>query len=109
MRLLARRSARNAEYEPEEQELAIVADSPAGWTALGAAAVLAHSGWSLPDWIGQEAGSRFREAAAAGQALPSRELEFALDAAARQRRIAGHGEWTSPEWREAQGKLAAIE
>jgi hypothetical protein len=32
--------------------------------------------------------------------VPSRELEFALDAATRQRRNASLGEWTSPEWRE---------
>jgi hypothetical protein len=56
----------------------------------------------LGEWIGREAGERLREAAASGQPLPSRELEFALVAAAHQRRIASHGEWTSPEWREAQ-------
>src|ERR671939_8951 len=50
----------------------------AGWAALGARAVQVHSGWQLPAWIGQEAGERLRAAEAAGQALPSRELEFAL-------------------------------
>ena len=62
----------------------------------------AHGGWRLPEWISREAGERLREAAAAGQPLPSRELEFALDAAARRRRLASHAEWTSPEWREGQ-------
>jgi hypothetical protein len=91
-RLLARRGAPDGEFEPEERELAMAPDTGAGWAALGARAVEAHSGWRLPSWIG-------REAEAAGQALPSRELEFTLDAAARQRRIASRGEWTSPEWR----------
>jgi hypothetical protein len=93
--LLVRRGAPDGEFEPEEQELATAPDSGAGWTALGARAVEAHSGWRLLSWIGREAGERLREAEAAGQALPSRELEFALDAA-RRRRIAGRGEWTTP-------------
>jgi hypothetical protein len=82
-------------------------DTDAGWAALGARAVEAHSGWRLLSWIGREAGERLREAEAAGQALPSRELEVALDAAARQRRIAGRGEWTSPEWRESREARAS--
>jgi hypothetical protein len=97
-RLLVRRGAPDGEFEPDERELAMAPDTDAGWAALGARAVEAHSGWRLLSWIGREAGERLREAEAAGQALPSRELEVALDAAARQRRIAGRGEWTSPEW-----------
>lgn len=106
-RLLARRTGPGAESEPNERELAIVPDSWTGWTALGACAIQTHSGWQLPEWIGQEAGHRIREAAAAGQALPSRELAFALDAADRRRRIASHGEWTSSEWRETRVARAA--
>ena len=82
-------------------------DSRRGWAALGACAVQVHSGWALPAWIAEQAGARLREAGAAGQALPSRELEFTLDAAARKRRIAGHGAWTSPEWQELQQLQAA--
>jgi hypothetical protein len=106
LRLLVRgagrgaRSAGRGEFEPPEEEVAAAPDTAEGWTELGAHAVEIHSGWQLPDWITREAGERLR--AAAGQPLPSRELEFALDAAARARRIAAHGEWTSPEWREEQ-------
>ena len=101
-RLLVRRARADGEFEPVEEELATAPATQAGWAALGARAVQVHSGWQLPAWIGREAGDRLREADTAGRALPSRQLEFALDAAARQRRIARHGEWTSPEWREAQ-------
>jgi hypothetical protein len=101
-RLLARRARADGEFEPVEEELATAPATQAGWAELGARAVQVHSGWQLPAWIGREAGDRLREADTAGQALPSRQLEFALDAAARQRRIARHGEWKSPEWREAQ-------
>ena len=76
-------------------------------SALSVVAVEVHSGWPLSEWIGREAGEQLREAEASGQPLPSRELEFALDAAARERRIASHGEWTSPEWREAQREQRA--
>jgi hypothetical protein len=102
LRLLARRAGSSGEFEPLEEELATAPDTDQGWIELGARAVEAHSGWHLPECIGREAGERLREAATAGQPLPSRELEFALYAAARQRRIASHGEWTSPEWREGQ-------
>lgn len=102
-RLLARGAQPDGAFGPEEAELASVADTPEGWVALGASAVQVHSGWRLPDWIAEEAGARLREAEIAGQALPSRELEFALDAAAQQRRTASHSRWTSPEWQEAQG------
>lgn len=98
--LLARRASPGGSFAPEEREVATAADDPQGWDELGARAARLHSGWDLPDWIGHEAGDRLREAEAAGAALPSRELEFALDDAARRRRIASHGEWTSPEWRE---------
>jgi len=101
LRLLARRAGSNGQFEPVEEELAAAPDTDQGWIELGARAVEVHSGWQLPEWIGREAGERLREPAAAGQPLPSRELEFALDAAARQRRMASHGEWTSPEWRES--------
>jgi hypothetical protein len=101
-RLLARRAGSNEQFELVEEELATAADTRRGWIELGARAVEVHSGWQLPEWIGREAGDRLREAAASEQPLPSRELEFALDAAARQRRIADHGEWTSSEWRESQ-------
>ncbi|MEZ4661424.1 MAG: hypothetical protein R2911_28065 [Caldilineaceae bacterium] len=70
---------------------------------LGAYAVQIHSGWQLPDWIGHEAGILLRKFATAEQDVPSRELEFHLDAIGLQRRIASHGEWTSPEWQEYQG------
>lgn len=102
LRLLARRAGPNGELEPDEEELATAPDTRQGWIELGARAVEVHSGWRLPEWIGREAGDRLREASASGQPLPSRELEFALDDTARQQRIASHGEWTSPEWREAQ-------
>jgi hypothetical protein len=101
-RLLARRAGADGQFEPVEEERATAPDAPRGWIELGARAVEVHSGWRLPEWIGRESGDRLREAAASGQPLPSRELEFALDAAARRRRIASHGEWTSPEWRESQ-------
>lgn len=100
--LLARRGAPDGELSPEERELATVPDTGAGWAALGARTVEVHSGWRLPGWIGRQAGALLRGAAAAERALPSRELEFALDAADRQRRIAGRSEWTSPEWRESR-------
>ena len=106
-RLLARRGAPDGEFEPEERELATAPDTDAGWAALGTRAVEAHSGWRLLSWIGRQAGERLREAEAAGQALPSRELEFALDAVARQRRIAGRGEWTPPEWRKSREARAS--
>jgi hypothetical protein len=102
LRLLARRAGPDGEFDPVEEELATAPDTRQGWIELGARAVEVHSGWRLPESIGREAGDRLREAAASEQPLPSRELEFALDAAARQQRIASHGEWTSPEWREAQ-------
>jgi hypothetical protein len=102
LRLLASRAGANGQFKPVEGELAIAPDTDQGWLELGARAVEIHSGWRLPDWIGREAGDRLRAAEASGQPLPSRELEFALDAAARRLRIASHGEWTSPEWREGQ-------
>ena len=102
VRLLARRAGADNQFEPVEAELATAPDTPQGWIELGARAVEAHSAWELPEWIAQEAGERLREAVASGEPLPSRELEFALDAADRQRRMARHGEWTSPEWREGQ-------
>jgi hypothetical protein len=101
-RLLARRAGTDGEFEPVEEELAAASDTDRGWIELGARAVEVHSGWRLAEWIAREAGDRLREAAASGQPLPSRELEFALDAADRQRRVASHGEWSSPEWREGQ-------
>jgi hypothetical protein len=106
-RLLARRAGSDRQFEPAEEELATAPDSRRGWIELGARAVEVHSGWRLPEWIGREAGDQLREAAANGEPLPSRELEFALDAAARERRIASHGEWTSPEWREGGTARAA--
>ena len=87
--------------------MASAPDTPEGWTELGARAVEIHSGWQLPERIAIDAGQRLREAFTAGEPLPSRELEFALDAAARARRIASHAEWTSPEWREHQQAHAA--
>ena len=102
LRLLARRAGPDGQFEPVEDELASAPDTRQGWTKLGARAVELHSGWQLPEWIAQEAGERLREAAAAGRPLPSRELEFALDAADGRRRMTSHGEWTSPEWRERQ-------
>ena len=102
LRLLERPADGDGQFDSEEGELATVADEPAGWTALGSRAVEAHCGWQLPEWIGREAGERLREAHATGAPLRSRDLEFALDAAIRQRRIASRGEWTSPEWRETQ-------
>jgi hypothetical protein len=101
LRLLARRGLVQGQFDPAEQELAAAPDTARGWAELGARAVQVHSGWPLPAWINQEAGERLRAAEAAGLALPSRELEFALDAAAQQRRNRSHGEWTSPEWRES--------
>jgi hypothetical protein len=102
-RLLARRAGSDGQFEPDEEELATAPDTRRGWIELGARAVEVHSGCrGLPEAIGREAGDRLRKAAASGQPLPSRELEFALDAAAHERRIASHGEWTSPEWREGQ-------
>jgi hypothetical protein len=100
--LLVRRARGDGEFEPVEEELATAPATQAGWAEFGARAVQVHSSWQLPAWIGCEAGERLREADGAGRALPSRQLEFALDAAARQRRIACRGEWTSPEWREEQ-------
>jgi hypothetical protein len=100
--LLARWGGPDGQFEPVEEELAIAPDTREGWIELGARAVEVHSGWQLPEWIAREAGERLREAEASGEPLPSRELEFALDAADRRRRIASHGEWTSPEWREGQ-------
>ena len=102
LRLLARRGLAQGQFDPNEHELATAPDTAAGWAELGARAVQAHSGWPLPAWINEEAGARLRAAAAAGHALPSRDLEFALDAAAMERRNADHGEWTSPEWRETR-------
>jgi hypothetical protein len=99
-RLLARRGTSGGTFGADEQEVASAPDTEHGWTALGVYAVQVHSGWALPDWIGSEAGVRLREAEAAGEVLASREFEFALDAAAHRRRIAGHAEWSSPEWRE---------
>ncbi|HEY8742876.1 MAG TPA: hypothetical protein VIU62_07255 [Chloroflexota bacterium] len=100
LRLLVKRALSKDQFETDEEELATASDSTEGWAKLGAHAVQVHSSWQLPDWINDEAGARLRRAAASGQALPSRELEFALDAATLQRRIMGHGAWTSPEWRE---------
>lgn len=100
LRLLAGRRPAEGAFDPDEEELATAPDTPAGWAALGARAVQVHSGWPLPAWINEAAGEQLRAAAATGQALPSRELEFALDAAAIERRNVSHGEWTSPEWRE---------
>jgi hypothetical protein len=102
LRLLARRAGPAGQFGPDEEELGTAPDTRRGWIELGARAVETHSGWRLPEWIGREAGDWLREASASGQPLPSRELEFALDAAARQQRIASHGEWSSPEWREGQ-------
>lgn len=90
----------NDSFEPKEREVATVALNPQGWVEFGAQAVRLHRGWDLPSPIGQEAAERLREANATGAALPSRELEFALDAAAGQWRIASHGAWMSPECRE---------
>ncbi|GEM_PF-2928750 len=104
LRLLATPARLDAPFEPEEEELTTAADTPDGWTELGARAIQHHSGWALPDWIGREAGERLREAEAAGQGLPSRELEFDLDAAVQQRRRASHGQWTSPEWQETRAE-----
>ena len=101
--LLARIDAGGGSFGPDEHELGAASDTPEGWAALGARAVEAHSGWALPDWIGESAGALLRAAEAASRALPSRELELALDAAAHQRRTASHGEWTSREWCEAAG------
>jgi hypothetical protein len=101
-RLVSRRAGSDGQFEADEAEVAMAPDTPQGWIELGARAVEIHSGWRLPDCIGHEAGDRLGEAEASGQPLPSRELEFALDAAARARRIATHGEWTSPEWQESQ-------
>jgi hypothetical protein len=102
LRLLARRAACGEAFAPLEEELGTAPESCDGWTELGARAIEAHSGWQLPEWLARAAGDRLRQSAAAGQPLPSRELELALGAATRQRRIASHGEWTSPEWRESQ-------
>jgi hypothetical protein len=101
-RLLARRAGSDGVREVVEEELATAPDTDEGWGELGARAVEVHSGWQLPEWIGREAGEQLRQAEASGQPLPSRELEFALDAAVRERRIASHGEWRSPEWRKAR-------
>lgn len=100
LQLLARDARSPGLFEMDERELATAADSADGWAALGSRAVQIHSGWKLPSWISQEAGERLRQAATAGRALPSRDLEFALDAATQHRRSVSHGEWTSPEWRE---------
>jgi len=100
--LLARLVKPDGEWEPDEEEIASAPNTQQGWSELGARAIEVHSGWRLPEGIGREAGERLRVAAASGQPLPSRELEFALDATARQRRRAVSGEWTSPEWREGQ-------
>jgi hypothetical protein len=102
IRLLARRAGPNAQFEPGEAELATAPETDQGWSELGARAVEVHCGWRLPAWIACEAGERLREAEASGQPLPSRELEFALDADDRRRRVASHREWTSPEWQESQ-------
>ena len=91
-----RPEAPDGAFAPEEPELATAPDTGADWAALGARAIEAPSGWRVPSWIG-------RAAEAAGQALPSRQLEFALDATTHQRRSAARGAWTSPEWREARG------
>lgn len=103
-RLFARRGTPNGAFEANERQLAIAPATEEGWAALGACAVQVHSGWMLPEWIGQEAGEQLGAAEAAGQPLPSRELEFALDAATWQRRIASHDAWTSPEWRDRQAR-----
>lgn len=108
LRLLARRALAQGQFDPNEHELATAPDHATGWAELGARAVRVHSGWLLPAWIGQEAGERLRAAAAAEKALPSRELEFALDAAAAQRRKTSHGEWTSPEWRETREQAGRL-
>lgn len=100
------RPADPGQFEASDEEVAAAPGIPEGWTQLGARAVETHSGWQLPDWIAREAGNRLR--IAAGQPLPSRELEFALDAAARERRIGVRGEWTSPEWREQQARVHAV-
>lgn len=109
LRLLARRAGPDGEFEPDEQELATAPDTRQGWIELGARAVEVHSGWQLPEEISREAGERLHEAAASGQPLPSRELEFALDDVARRQRIARHGEWSSPEWQEAQRRREAAD
>lgn len=100
LHLLARHRGPDGAQAPDERLVATAADTAAGWAALGASAVHLHSGWSLMAWVGEEAGVLLREAAATDQALASRDLEFALDTTSRQRRIAGHGEWASPEWQE---------
>ena len=86
--LLYRPGRPDGEIEPVEGELESVRDSDEGWIKLGGCAVKVHSGWRLPKWIAHEPGDRLRERAASGQPLPSRELEFALDAEAGERRIA---------------------
>jgi hypothetical protein len=100
IRLLVRCDRNQGGGDADEQELVTAPATLAGWAAVGAHAVQVHSGWQLPAWINEEAGEHLRAAEATGQALPSRALEFALDATDRQRRNASHGEWTSPEWRE---------
>jgi hypothetical protein len=102
LRLLAQRAGSNGEFEPVDEELGTAPDTDQGWIELGTRVVEVHRGRWLPEWIGREAGERLREVSASGEPLPSRELEFALDAAARKLRIASHGEWTSPQWRESR-------
>lgn len=94
--------AANQIDEASDHQLAVEPNTNQGWMKLGAAAIQFHSGWQLPDWVNQEAGMFFHEAAVAGQPVTSRDLEFHLDAFTLKRRIANHGKWTSPEWRECQ-------
>jgi hypothetical protein len=89
----------NGEFDEAERLLATVSTTDLSWSQLGAAAVAAHSGWQAPPQVALEAGVELRKAEAAGRQLTSRELEFALDALARDRRRASRGEWISPESR----------
>ncbi len=89
-------------FTAEEAEEASAPDTPVGWAELGARAVEVHSGWPLAGWLGQAAGDLLRAADARGRTLASREMEFALEAATLDRRRKSHGEWTSPEWRQAR-------
>lgn len=99
--LLARRAPPGGQFSSQEVDLANAPDTPEGWTALGARAAQTHSGWPLADWIAEEAGALLCQAETAGRALSSREMEFALDAVTLRRRAETHGEWRSPEWRQA--------
>ncbi len=102
VRLTARCTVSDGMFGTAEEQIADAADTPEGWSKLGSRALEVHTRWTLPEWMGRAAGERLREAAASEEPLPSRELEFAMDAKDRERWIAHHGEWTSPEWRDVQ-------